>query len=1384
MSVCKHLNLLLAAWLCVGEVFGGRIAIPCRVDPAKRQVPDDATVVFWQFEKGDASDATRWSNTGEIRGKPTVVPDGKFGKCLSLQGGQDGVLLVPVRGLALAPGEHSLTAEFWLRFEKHPEVPQCLFELAAASGHPAARLDLLPGGKLALSGDGLTKAVSEGSLAAAEWLHIAIVGYTQLLPRGIGAEYSGATARVNGRRFVTAVSEAESYIFPPASMKEAFCLGNSLASDAGFAGRIDEFRLSCVARSYYEPTVDPWLDPDNKRPLARSAKFFRDPEALLFNESFDAEETSQKLRDAYKASRPEPSPGSVEADLAQPADEKEATEKAVPDTFDPAKTTPAQSPKVSACPGVKGRALQLEATAEGVVLELPPNTDLASGTVEFWFRPCDWDNFTLRPHRNSQSQYLNSRLHLLTVYGKPKNGEGEAQPLVKLVGDRLRTDREAPFDLHPYHWTHAAIVWGKGAQHHQPNLYIDGKWVEYDLRVSLCTMAEPEVWQTHVPAYIRLGNLLGTAYDELRVMGYPFFKEEVQNAFGTYTGSPLQELGAALVTFDYRMSAGKLSVQLAAALKDPSQAAGARVAFTLPHENRTLELTVKEFVHGRGQTEWVDVGELPEGDYACRGALVDKAGKELGRFETPFRRAKLPWLHNRLGLGDSPPAPFTPVTVDGRTVRCVERQYSVAPNGLFDSIVVRNEEILHEPVHFELVQAGRETRLEPADGAQFGPSKPVEADWQAAVKGGGLSIRSMVRFEYDGMAKYELELAPLAGEVTVDRLSMRIPLKEKHAEFIHVLPRAWSRQTIANRLPCGAGMVWDSKTWTDKYGQQGLAAGNFMPMVWLGGHVSGFCWFADNDKGWVPGERQPALTVARGDGCVGLGLHFISEPYALKEPRTIIFGLLATPPKPLPDDCRLWNRGNNEKVGVIGGRLTSCEAFAGWDIPPKGDCFDFWPKDYDWGYAEMAAARQRVSKNPKYGGGKAHLIYQIPTFIPLSRRDGDYFQWEWFREGGSRAASPFPPSKVDCLVWYMNEWFRRNIMDGIYLDGFTPAPDYNHETGTAYLLPDGRIQPGNAFFGYRDYIKRLQAILHSLGKPPLITAHSTNAVPIPLLAFASVHFDGEDVARFRDPDITFMDAWSLDRLMTLNSSERTSLVSVLMLKGQYATRGRNPAAWAHMVRRTERSTWAIWLLFDMNVGTPPGAVLGEVVRGYFGADVKVLPFWRNEGFLTVEALLKEPVTDDKLLPDKSCWTNEEFRRSIGHQPLRATLYQKPDRALLVVANFLRKPVDGRVRLNFDALGVPKGRQPNVTVRDIDDWPEAQGYDIQRMGTPRAEEASTPPGEDKEDDAALGVADLELEGKKDRGPRLGDGVVTLEVREHDFRAVEALWDGPEDGGSTR
>lgn len=1335
------------------------IDIPLRVDPMRVWRPDRQTILQWRFEGERVEDSGLYGNHGLRRGGARLVANGRHGKGMALGGGADGIFSPLLTGVAMEVAKDqygSASVDFWCRFEKLPRAPQCLLEWAGVKGKASVRLELLPSGRLRLSGNGLPTTESKEPLAAGPWVFLALRRLVILQPNNIYVEDTGVEVLANGFSSIAALTGGTRYRFPTAAAKELFALGNSLAFDAGFEGLIDEVQVSGVHREYYKLIRQPFLDPANRVPIKRSPKHYRDPTSAVLHASFDQPEdlravvppTDPKLLTRLADSAAPPPEDNKEADLADTGEEGLDLQE----TFAEPK---AKIVPLEPTPGVRGAAL-LTRGGEATI-RLDPAADFTDGSIDFWFKPGDWDSFAPALPKDSPHSYRNTKLHLLTLYGEPRDGKGEPKALVSARVGRVQGD-SYEYAFQPHQWTQVHLIWGRHVKHYQPRYYFDGDHVYYDARIVLAKKAAAEAWEKYRPAFIRIGNGLETAYDEIRVYPYAFVGPELGNSLAEFKGEPLHEIGAAAVTFGYKLTLGKMSIAAESMLKDRNAIARASFSLAMPSAGKSFEGAIDHFEDGVGETE-LDVGLLPAGDYQLEGAAFAKDGRKLGRIEATFNRRELPWLGNRIGYPKTPPAPFEPVVLANGKVAAVDREYAVGADGNFGSIMVRGQEILAAPIRFVVKAGGKETAMPAERAVSFGANTPVEANWQATLAGGGVSIGVAAKFEYDGMAKYELDLQPTAGAAKIEALSLQIPLKDEFAQLMHVLPvegdfRGYER---AGYLKSGEGVVWSSKIWWAAK----RPLGNFVPMVWLGGPVRGLCWFADNDEGWAPNNNQPAVTISRQDGVVTLGLHFISEPFTLEARRKIVYGLLATPPKPLPKDYRLWNRGNCEVVGHIGGRLTSCDSFAPWEVPSRDGHFDYWPKDYDWDFAKQASDRQRRSKHSKYIGGRALMLYHDKRFVPSSR-ENSYFGWEWYR---NRSTS-YPQSRIDCLIWYMNEWFGKHIMDGIYIDDVFPVPDYNWETGSAYLLPDGRTQPGNGNFAYRQYLKRMYAVFAAHGKRPIITTHMSCTQPIFFHAFSTVAFDCEATGRFGSATSTFMDAWSLDRLMTLDIPERTGLVTVCMLKSTYASRERNKEDWAHMIWRTYRSAAAVWLLFDLNGGMP--REFASAWKPYLGVDVEVHPFWRNEKLASATPLFDKPITDEKFLPKKRYWKNREFRQSIARQPLRVTIYKKGDRALVVVANFLRCPVKGRVKVDLAALGVPADRRADVSAHDVDEWPEPEGIDLQRAEKPQAGDAAPLAGPGEDDDLTLEEGDPSL------AIDYAKGELTLEIKGHNFRAIELRW----------
>jgi hypothetical protein len=954
---------------------------------------------------------------------------------------------------------------------------------------------------------------------------------------------------------------------------------------------------------------------------------------------------------------------------------------------------------------------------------------------------------------------------------------------------------------------------------------------------------------------LTFGNGFETSYDEFRLHSCVFDGVERSNARAIYTTAPLRPLteatygrtvaslgemqvntevmpdigrfgggwltgwvsgtvtrGPLEVFFGYRLTIGKLIVALV--LKEPDSAASADVDFSMPFEKTSRQGKITGFKEGRGGVV-LDVGLLPEGHYPLKGSLRNAAGEVVAELDSVFYRIPFPWLNNTLGLLETPPQPFTPVTVQEQSIGVVGRAYTAANDGGFSAIAVNGENILAAPFQLE-VQCGDNTKVFQGNAApRFGQCVSTQATWEATSETAGIVARSSVAMEYDGTAMRTLDVAPAGAPVTLDRLSLRIPLKGEYGQYIHVLPHegGFRDYVTAGLLPPHEGLLWNSKKWKETMPVHVGVKGNMASMVWLGGTLRGLVWFADNDKGWLPNDERASTTITRQDGVVSLGVHFINEHFTLDAPRRITYGILATPPKPLPQNHRLWNRSDPAKTGTFGMRLTSCDAFAPWKVPPVGACFDYWPRGDDWEFARLAMAEQRNLWNTetphgKYPKGIGLILYHDANRCPVHPDMAPYFTWEW------RWRS-YPRTRIDNLLWYMDKWIS-NGLDGTYIDDVFPGCDWNLEpVGTAYLLPDGRKQIGASHMLYREYLKRFYALFQRYGKPSIITTHMTDTLSWPEHSFVSSIYDGEHGARGHGSNKTYIDAWPLDYLLTIRNPERSGLITVSFgLQTPQNWDKTAPELWKYCARR---SLQAVILLFDHS--NP----IGGVANRYAGTDVEVYPFWRNDHIVQVAPVFAEPVVD-RDLPVAKWWTrlSDHLYRSLAQQPFRATLYKKANRCMVVVVNLLRRSAAAKVSLNFDHLGIPPEHRAGLSAVDIDDWPPPPGTDMAKLhvadvplsrsaallseikeegGFPEAPVNSGVRADDKPA-ADPGVrsrdqqgemetmltqpegADFDLsESEEPEAPAKADpffavtlegNVLTLNVAGHNFRAIEIRW----------
>ncbi len=569
----------------------------------------------------------------------------------------------------------------------------------------------------------------------------------------------------------------------------------------------------------------------------------------------------------------------------------------------------------------------------------------------------------------------------------------------------------------------------------------------------------------------------------------------------------------------------------------------------------------------------VEVPPLAEGVYTLEARLP---GVKAPVTRTIMRK-RFPWEGNRLGITDKVLPPFTPITVKGKRVGVVLRTHTVGGLGLWDSVLATGNvsaggpaELLAGPM--TLVANGTDTIL---GSGRFRKKAAHEVVYEGQAEHPAVAVHVRTVTEYDGCMRVELTLSPPESggwnnfidkvrdkvrdkgpasrgaqrhEVgTLNSLWLDIPLRAEHAPLFHATTTNL-RMNPSGAVPPGEGVVWDSKGFEAVEGNSRLNGqwfGNFKPYLWVGAEERGLAWFADNDAGWVLDldAESPAAAVAcqeliRDGERVILRLNLVQKPITLTEPRTIVFGLMASPAKPMPADWR--TRPGEQLIYWMGAQYWGSDC--GWiaKYPRRGDLspLDMMkarrlgePVDFD-AFKKAFDERNFQPGMPIGEHQRSTLLYLFEPASSMAagagrdRRFSVYWEgfymtnplhdeWETFKhEWGATPASPstgaISPSYRDFAVWWGAQFIRRGM--GLYFDNACPIAEFNPLISNAYRLPNGHMQASAGIWARRDYLKRIW-ILHRTEADPRLpvgqVVHMTNTHIIPYLVWNDVNLDLE-----------------------------------------------------------------------------------------------------------------------------------------------------------------------------------------------------------------------------------------------------------------------------------
>ena len=270
--------------------------------------------------------------------------------------------------------------------------------------------------------------------------------------------------------------------------------------------------------------------------------------------------------------------------------------------------------------------------------------------------------------------------------------------------------------------------------------------------------------------------------------------------------------------------------------------------------------------------------------------LEDRGDGEL------WRHSRLRWLDSTIGEDDDVVAPYTPLQVDGQTVRCLGRQVRFSPTGLPASIESNGREVLAGPMTFALHQGDRVIRL-PEARPEIVKRAPGVVAWKTRGSDGPVSFRCEAWMEFDGHLDFRVALKP-AEPLHVDDVALEIPFRRETATYLLGIgrkggfrPKAWSWK-------------WGGPIYYDSFWLGDVSAGLHCEL-----RGAGYCGPMVNLY-WNLKQLEPPVTWHNG----GKGGCTISEtpdghvlarayggPRSLTKDQEIVFefALLITPVKPL-----------------------------------------------------------------------------------------------------------------------------------------------------------------------------------------------------------------------------------------------------------------------------------------------------------------------------------------------------------------------------------------------------------------------------------------------------------------------------------------------------
>ena len=703
---------------------------------------------------------------------------------------------------------------------------------------------------------------------------------------------------------------------------------------------------------------------------------------------------------------------------------------------------------------------------------------------------------------------------------------------------------------------------------------------------------------------------------------------------------------------DFFPSMDRLRLRLSVVGRRPDAPGNLRAAVTVESRATGRPTQFSRIVTKLQRTRWqteLDTQALEVGAYRVLATLLDGA-QVASQASIDFEKPKRPaWLGTKLGIPTRVPRPWTPIRHRADKLDCWGRTYQWANTLLPSQVHTQKQAVLSRPIGLVATVGGKTVRLGPAS-VRF-KRTALKADVTATAPLGPLTVKADTWMEFDGFTWTKLTVTGPAT-AAVQRLVLEIPYRAEVGTLWHadLKPGNISGPVRRTHLAIRA-----------------------CPMSWIGNETGGLQWCAERVYHWPVRRKDHMVELEPGAKETVFRVTFIDGRRTMGKPFEVEFGLVATPVRPYVKGWRTLEPLNIWWPQWARQHKTHRSGAAGYPVPSP---------DGSW--------RRTLKVMTERGDGKGPFPYMcINTFwrgAPVYRTFRS--EWvtsnaapapldmtanEWSAAGVCEAARSF----VDWRIWRFYKTFKEHpelakSIRGMYLDVTSAPACGNIAHGCGLRTADGTLIKRYSLLGTREFQKRLYCLLQKHWPHMMIINHESNNWHMSQVAFAHIFADGEST--WRNPPYTidklnYYDFVKLADWRSQHMGRQFGQVPLFLPQPARRVHG-NKKLWAHVIGET---------------GIPASQHVAGMLLVH---DIIPWPAYMNpEPFVRLRKM-KDAFGWDDQLRFTGYWTKHSLLKLESDvQPVVASIYRRPGKALIVVMNDSDKPAKVRLTLSPAKLGV-------------------------------------------------------------------------------------------------